>query len=56
MVVKIVYYTCYKNEEYPHDIVIHDDVDYAYFKAIFDALLERGYTFALERVKENVDR
>lgn len=53
MVVKIVYYIRYQDEEYAHDIEIEAGVDYAYVKALLDALLDRGYNFKLENVKED---
>jgi hypothetical protein len=52
MVMKItVSYRAGKNEGYEQVITIEDYVDYAYFKALFDALLEMHLDFKMERFK-----
>jgi len=48
MVVKITYISRYKTEEYEHVITIESGVDYAYFKALFDALIELHVNFKIE--------
>ena len=52
MVTKIKYETEYKGIKYYHEIEIASGVDYAYFKALFDALLDRGYNFSIVVEKE----
>ena len=48
MVVKIAYISRYKDVESEHIITIENGVDYAYFKALFDALIELHVNFKIE--------
>jgi hypothetical protein len=48
MVIYVIYKTCYKAQTYKHVITIEAGVDYAYFNAIFDALIDRGMDFTLD--------
>jgi hypothetical protein len=53
MVVEIVYIVRYKAEEYEKIIIVEDGVDYAYFRALFDSLIDRGIDFKLRLHKES---
>lgn len=44
---KIKYIIRYKAEEYEKFITIEYGVDYAYFRALFDALLDKGIDFTV---------
>ena len=52
MVIQIVVSHRYKDDEYESSIIIDDGVDYAYFKAVFDTLIEKGVSFRLKLYKE----
>lgn len=52
MVVEIVYCIHYQDEQFDWKIRIDDGVDYAYIKALFDALLGAHVHFRLQQVKK----
>jgi hypothetical protein len=54
MVVEISIKHIYKGEEYEATVTIDSGVDYAYFRALFDALLDKGYSFKIGLAKEVV--
>jgi hypothetical protein len=54
MVVEITVKHVYKGEEYETTVTIDSGVDYAYFRALFDALLDKGYSFKIGLAKEVV--
>jgi len=56
MVIYVIYKTRYKDEVYKHVVTIEAGVDYAYFRALFDALIQLGMDFTLDAKRDGSEK